>query len=257
MVFALLAITEPLHAVSLAISPQIVELLVNPGSTTDDAISYTNTGTTPVALSIELTDFTIGADGKAVELPPGTHGSTLVPYLKISPLRINVAAGQKVYIRYSIQAPAQFTHLRTMVYFVARPTQKPTGRAAVVLVPRIGMPIYLENRQAKAAALQVGDVRWQRDPKGVVLHVPVTNDGERLYRPGGFVQVKSAGGTKNFAFNDGGNPVLPGQTREFAMPLTEVGGGELSLQLRVMTSARGVYNRDYRIAAGDTPPSSH
>ena len=245
-------------SVALAISPQLLELLVAPGDELGDVVSYTNTGTQPVSVSIQLTDFTIDGDGQAIEATPATHPSTLVPYLKISPLRADVAPGQRVYFRYAIKAPENFTHLRTMVYFVARPVRKTTKVSAAIFVPRIGIPIYLENRQARPAALHVGDVKWQRDAKGdVVLHVPVTNDGERLHRPGGFIQVRSAAGTKNVPFNEQGNPVLPGQTRQFAVPLNDVGGGELSLQVRVMTSTRSVFNKEYRIAGGETPsPSS-
>jgi hypothetical protein len=254
---SLLVATAAAGAVALAISPQLLELLVSPGAELADVVSYTNTGTETVSVSVQLVDFVIDGDGKVMEIPPATDASTLVPYVKISPLRLTVSPGQKVYFRYAIKAPQRFTHVRTMVYFVARPVQKQSKRAAAVFVPRIGIPIYLENRHAKPALLRVGDVKWQRDAKGVVLHVPITNEGERLYRPGGFIQVRSASGTKNVAFNESGNPVLPGQNRRFTVPLTEVGGGELSLQVRVTTSPRAVFNREYRVAAGETSsPSS-
>lgn len=236
-------------ALSVSLSPQIVEKTANPGRKVSDVISFTNASDDSLAVSIELADFTIDERGEVVEKPPGTEPTTLVPYLKLSPLRLEVAPGERVFFRYSIALPQQFDHLRTMIFFVSRPVRKQTGRAVTIVVPRLGIPLYVENRRAKVADVKVEEVVTERstsDHSMVTVRVKMRNVGQRLIRPGGTIDVEAG---PSFQFNVGSQPVLPGQTRVFTTPLQGVGGGDLSINVRLTSSVRGIFSGRYRIAS--------
>lgn len=228
----------------MAVTPQIIEAVIDGGATVNDAISYTNAGSEPVSVTMQVADFDISTDGKVRELPPGTIPASAVPYLKISPVRIEVAPNQRVFFRYSMTAPESFTHLRAMIFFSAYPAGPRQSRAAAVMVPRLGIPLYVENRRSKAASLELSNATVERDAAGApVLRISLENRGDRLFRPGGSVQVRSSSGTKSLPFNESSNPVLPGHIRHFELPLAAAGGGESSIRLRLTTSHRTVLNR--------------
>jgi hypothetical protein len=237
-------------AASMAITPQIIEAVIDGSASLNDAISYTNVGTEPVTVTMQVADFDIGTDGRVRELPPGTNPASAVPYLKVSPVRIEVAPNQRVFFRYSLTAPESFTHLRAMVFFSAYPAGPRQRRSAAVMVPRLGIPMYVESRRSDAASLELASATVENDAAGApVLRVSLENRSDRLFRPGGSVQVRSSSGTKSLPFNESSNPVLPGHTRHFEIPLAAAGGGELSIRLRLTTSHRTVLNRELRVPA--------
>lgn len=238
------------QAASMAVTPQIIESVIDGGASLNDAISYTNVGAEPVSVTVQIADFDIGPDGKVKELPPGTNAASAVPYLRISPVRIEVAPNQRVFFRYSLTAPETFTHLRAMIFFSAYPSGPRQRRSAAVMVPRLGIPMYVESRRSRAASLELSSATVDRNDAGVpVLRIRLENRGDRLFRPGGSVQVRSSSGTKSLPFNESSNPVLPGHTRQFELPLAAAGGGELSIRLRLTTSHRTVLNRELRVRA--------
>ena len=240
-------------ALSVSLSPQIVEKTANAGGKVSDVIAFTNESDDSLAVSIELADFTVDERGEVVEKPPGTEASTLVPYLRVSPVRIEIAPGERVFFRYSIALPQQFEHLRTMLFFVSRPVRKQKGSAVAIVVPRLGVPLYVESRRAKAAELKVEEVVTERstsDESTVSVRVTMRNVGQRLIRPGGTIDVESG---PSFPFNVGAQPVLPGQTRVFATSLEGVGGGDLSINVRLTSSVRGIFSGRYRVASSRRP----
>lgn len=245
--------------IAIALSPQIVEKIVTPASTINDVISYTNKGTDPMTVTVQVMDFETTDDGKVTEIPAGTHPTSLVPYLKISPIRLDVAPGQRVYFRYSLKTPDQFTHLRSMVFFRSRPSNPPKGRAVAVFVPRMGVPVYVENRRAVPATLDITAVKWERveaDPASLKVRISVRNTGQRILRPGGRIETRSTGGrTRLFQVNEGGSPVLPGQTRTFEADLGAVGDEALSLKIRMQTSLKASFEADYKVEAAGSSGS--
>jgi hypothetical protein len=243
-------------ALSIAIVPQIVEKQVAAGARIADVISLRNGGTEAVNVSVELADFTVESDGKVVEHPPGTHATTLSPYLKISPTRVTVAAGEQIFFRYSIAVPHAFTHLREMMFFVARPVSKPPGRAVAVFVPRLGVPIYVENRAASAAALVVDDMHLERSGDSLQLEVLLRNTGQRIVRPGGTIEILDGKRVvASVEFNQGSAPVLPDNSRRFVTKLPAHGGAESTVSVRVTAGLRTVVRRDLAIGAA-VPRSS-
>jgi hypothetical protein len=232
-------------AVSIGIVPPYVEKVVAGASSVSDSIAFLNRGTDPVVVSVDLADFGVDPAGAVSEQPPGSQPASLVPYLRITPASVRVAPSQEVFFRYAIETPPAFKQLRAMIYFSSRP-EVPARPNQVVVVARMGVPVYVESRDAKPASLIVEDVRWARTGEAgdsLTLEMRASNEGERNIRPTGYVLVRSSDGKfdRSYAFNEGREPVLPGQKRQWGMSFGPVPAGDVTVRLRFATSPRTSY----------------
>lgn len=256
LVGAILFPTPALGAVTISLSPPYVEQVARPGGEIQGVIAYENLGDQPVAATVELADFAVNENGEVIELPAGVDSSSLAPYMKVSPPRVEVVPGQRVHFRYSIAPPPEFGQLRAQLYVTSVPTTVAAGNQ-VVVAPRMGVPVYLENADAAPPSLEVGAVAWERhpdDPGQILLRLSVKNTGGRNIRPDGFVQVRSPDrSVANFDFNQGNEPVLPGQVRQWQFIFGPVSPGALSVSLRFETSPRDQFaaSADLPAAAGE------
>lgn len=254
LVFVLICAQIPAHAaISVAVAPPLIEKVTRPGATIRDVILFRNAGTEALDVSVTFVDFSVNADGSVAERPPGLDPASILPYAQVTPLRARVEPNQQVNFRYTIRTPADFKQLRTMVMFAGMP-QVATSGNQVVFAPRVGVPLYVESTAARPAQLEVSGVRWTRSsetPERLVLSMLLRNSGDRNIRPAGTVQVRSAPDRFNetFQFNEGREPVLPGQKRVWTMTFGPVPGGELSVSLRFATSFRDTFVQDDSVPA--------
>lgn len=242
--------------VSIAVVPPYVEKATRAGSHFSDTLSYTNQGSAPVVVEVDLADFGVAENGAVAEAPPGTEAASLVPHLRISPTRIRVAPNQQVFFRYSVEAPGQFDQLRSMIFLSSYP-EAPAGANHVRVVPRMGIPVYVENVKSEPARLEIEEVGWDRPsetPERLRVRLRVANLGQRNIRPDGLVHVRSADGRfrTTFEFNAGREPVLPGQKRRWEQLFGPVPDGALEVELRLTTSERTAY--EARANVGSATP---
>ncbi len=235
-----------------ALAPARVEQLVNPGSTVNDVITFTNQGDTPVNVSVSIIDFDVDEHGEVTELPPGSHPSTIAPYFRISPVRTIVDAGEQAHFRFTVETPEEFEQLRAFLYFESQPIAEEIGAKQVMFATAMGIPLYVENRRAERGALSVHDVTWERtgdEQEYLQLKLHVTNEGARNIRPGGFLSVQSADDSfvKTFDVNQGKDVVLPGHARHLTMQFGPVPDDDLSLKLRFETSMRSNYQANHML----------
>jgi len=239
--------------VSVAIVPPYVEKVVRSGSQVSDTLSYTNQGSDPVIVQVDFSDFGVNESGEVTEQPPGSHSSSLIRHLRISPMKIRVVPDQQVFFRYSVETPEVFDQLRSMIFLSSYPETDP-GANQVQIVARLGVPLYVENTKAAPAQLEIESVEWDRpekSPDQLRVRLLVSNHGQRNIRPGGFVHVETADGKFNttFDFNQGREPVLPGQRRRWEQFFGPVPEGKLEVKLRLATSARTSYEAESFVAA--------
>jgi P pilus assembly chaperone PapD len=240
-------------AVSVALFPPVVEETVRPGHAVKGTISYTNRSDEPVQVAVSVVDFDVGQNNEVIEQPPGTQPTSLSPYLRVSPSSVRVAPGQEIYFRYAVGSPEEFTHLRGMVYFVTQPDRPAEAGPQVLFVARLGIPFYVESSRARAAELRVDDLSWTRaEAEQVTLQLDVVNEGERIFRPPGLVEVRSEDGRfrKNFPFNAGQEPVLPGHARRFERSFGPVPEGDLTVRLHLNTSPSRRYRSPPQTVTG-------
>lgn len=245
--------------VEIDLVPPFVEKTVRPGSTVRDAIVFRNRGPTSLEVSVETLDFEVGVDGRVLERPPGTRTDSLVPFLRITPSQVTVAPGQELAFRWEAAAPEDLTHLRTMVFFRAEPDVERSDSAQVVLVPRLGVPVYVESVDAEPAQLEITSIGLSRAAKQsdrLRLVLDVINTGQRNIRPTGELRVRSAGGEAvAFPANEGRDSVVPGARRRFVRDYGPVPGGELSVEVVFDVSPRERH-RERLVVPAASPPSA-
>ncbi|HUF16971.1 MAG TPA: hypothetical protein VMS12_02875 [Thermoanaerobaculia bacterium] len=238
-------------AVSVSLSPPYIEKLMPSGGKLQDTISYTNDSDTPMLVTVDFADFGVSATGEVSEMPSGTDVTSLARSIRISPSKIQVPPGGRTFFRYSVTAPEEFTQLRSQIFFSSTPIVE-SAPNQVLFVARMGIPIYVENVKAQPADIKVHEVKWERsgeNNESLVLKAVVTNEGERNIRPSGFLEVRSQDGrfAQTFPFNEGNEPVLPGQKREWTLSFGPVPGGELSLDLRFAIGPRAMFRERYTV----------
>lgn len=240
--------------VLVRLSPTYIELGAKPGTQSGDRIRYVNAGTEPVVVSVELSDFDVKENGSAIEQPPGASPASLVPYLRVSPARLRVEPGQTVHFRYRVDAPAAFEQLRAMVYFVSRPVAERRGGTSAIVVPRMGIPIYLENDRAEAARLVItrGAARVENDR--LLFDLEIENRGRRNLRPSGAIQIDTEGGPRFFQFNEGRSPVLPGHARQWTLKLGPLDAPPRSLRFRFERSPGREVEEVFPVSSGALSP---
>jgi hypothetical protein len=236
------------------IDPPRVEKLVASGSKVTDSLTFANLGERPVEVRLSIVDFQVGEDGRVEELPPGSHPSSIAPFLRISPVSAVVDSGERFAFRYSVATPEDFTQLRALVFFDAVPEADADSGRQVLFATAMGIPMYVENRRAEPGRLEVHGVELRRDeqdPQQVVLTAELSNDGERNIRAGGYLEVESAAGDflETFVVNQAREAVLPGHRRRWQMRFGPVPTEELFLKLRFDTSARTAHTSQHSLPA--------
>lgn len=249
----LLAPTGAPADVSIAIAPPYIEKAARGSQRIRDTLSYTNQGSAPVVVHVEFADFGVSETGEVSEAPPGSAPSSLVRHLRISPMEIRVVPQQQVFFRYSVETPEEFDQLRSMIFLSSYPETAP-GANHVQVVARMGVPLYVENVSASPARLEVEELSWDRPadkPDQLRVRMRVANVGRRNIRPDGYVHVATPDGKfrNTFEFNEGREPVLPGQKREWELWFGPVPEDELEVKLRVATSMKSSFEDTARVAA--------
>lgn len=246
-------VAESTAAISLTVAPPYIEKIARPGSRISDVIMFRNGGTEPMNVSVSFVDFGVNEDGTVREKPPGTDSASILPFTQISPLRARVRPNEEIIFHYTVNAPKEFRQLRTMIMFAGMPEVEAKGNQ-VVLAPRVGIPLYVESTSARPAFLEVSDVQFTRSAEAkdaIDLSMNIRNAGDRNLRSTGTVRVRSSDARfdHTFEFNEGHEPVLPGQRRKWTMTFRPVSEEALSVSVRFATSFRDTFSGQYRVAA--------
>jgi len=239
---------------TIGIAPPRVEHLVGPGAMVRDAILVTNPGDVTLRVRVEVADFSVEEDGTVVQLPPGGDPSSLARYLRVSPLEMSVSPGQRAVFRYEVKAPEQFTHLRALLSFVSEPEVPANGGPYVVIATTMRIPFYVENRRMASGVLHVLQAQVDRgDDNDQLLHLElkVVNQGDRLVRAGGRLEVQPVDGgpMDTFEVNRAGEAVLPGLTRVWSFTVGPVPPESLIVGLRLETSWRSEHRSRHLVSA--------
>jgi hypothetical protein len=259
---AVLAVAPVVNAqLGISISPSRVELLTSPGRSVREVVTFVNRSSVALQVRLEMTDFDVDTADSVIEAPSGTRPESLAAYLKVMPSTAQVPAGGSAVFRFRVHAPEEFTQLRAMVFFRSAPIVGEGEGPRVVIVPRLGVPVYLENRKATPGQLTVKRLELKRDGDGgdhIALHLDAENEGERNFRPTGTLEVRSVDGSfrKLYQLNEAREPILPGKLRAWSLRVGPVPGGELSVRLRLATSFKREYTAERTLAAASSPSSS-
>jgi P pilus assembly chaperone PapD len=207
---------------SVEVSPLRIELKAEPGGTTTQAITVSNTGPQPVRVRATVSDWYLSRDGApqfAEATDPKYSAST---WLRVAPPEIVVDAGKEATVRFTLTVPAgtSAAGYRTGILFEFSP---PSGGAAatrgrsVAFRSRIATLIYA-NVGEPPAALELTDLQIRRTPDQPAQVIAVLkNTSRRTVRTKGTLTVYDKSGAVVSQMVVPDVPVLPESEREIAI----------------------------------------
>ena len=139
-----------------------------------------------------------------------------------------------------------------MLYFTANPATLPEAPGLTMIVPKIGVPVYVESVDAAPAELQIENLEVKRTgPDRVRVSLTTTNVGERIIRPPVTVEIAGTDDSfyEVFEPNAGVSPVLPHRARQWSFDLGPVPPGPLEVSLTFSTSRRDAFRETYRVSS--------
>ncbi|HVA37592.1 MAG TPA: hypothetical protein VNJ51_08265 [Candidatus Dormibacteraeota bacterium] len=186
-----LALLTPRSApadLGLDVSPAKYEMEVPAGQTQTFPITVRNTGGDTVHIQVSLVDFTVGANGQYVFLPPGKNKYSMAPWMSLNPREFDIAPNTLQQVRVSVAVPAGTTGEHSVIaFFQTRPTRKPGG---VSFSERIAAKIYELVPNTLQLSGEVDDLSTHATPVGERYLVGFKNTGNAHVYLNGRIEVK-------------------------------------------------------------------
>jgi hypothetical protein len=185
---------------SVEVSPLRIELKAEPGGTTTQAITVSNTGPQPVRVRATISDWHLSRDGapQFVEATDAKYSAS--GWVRVAPPEIVVDAGKEATVRFTLTVPAGTSPAgyRTGILFEFSP-----------LYANVGEP---------PAALELTDLQIRRVPDQPVQVIAVLkNTSRRSVRTKGTLTLYDKSGAVVSQTVVPDVPVLPESEREIAI----------------------------------------
>jgi hypothetical protein len=214
--------TAPAAAqVSVEVSPLRVELKAQPGSSTTQAITVSNTGNDPVRVRARISDWYLSHDGapQFADATDTTYSASA--WTRIAPPEQVIDAGKEAIVRFSLAVPADASPAgyRTGILFEFGPASgDPVGRGREVIVrSRIATLVYV-NVGEPPVSVELSDLRIRQianQPTQIVAILK--NGGRRTVRTRGTLTLYDRSGAAVAQAIVPDVPVLPESEREVAI----------------------------------------
>lgn len=236
--FALAVFSAKLAAaspVAFQVETMTIETAMNAGDTKTGVITVNNVASAnqpdsaddSIHLRIYAADWTLDRNGKPIFAAPGTAPDSCSNWVKISPVELDIPAGQSAQVRYTVSVPAgaQGT-FRSMIMFETAPPPVKTGQRVMIVNGRIGSALYVVvGPQVKRMRV----VSFSATPQNVLL--TLENTGNTYARLKGSIQFSDATDKVVQQISLPGGVVLSGQNnqRDFALTTPKLPSGSYTV----------------------------
>jgi len=207
---------------SIEVSPLRVELKAAPGAATTQAITLTNTGTTPIRVRATISDWHLSRDGAPQFVEATDPKYSASGWMRVAPPEQVIDPGKDATVRFTLTVPADATPAgyRSSVLFEFAPAnQPPVSRGREVQVrSRIATLVYA-NVGEPPATVDLVDLapRIVKDQPIQIVAV-LKNTGRRSVRTRGTLTLYDKSGAVISQTVVPDVPVLPESEREVAIP---------------------------------------
>jgi P pilus assembly chaperone PapD len=232
--------------VSVEITPLRVELKTGPGAAPfTQTVQLVNHGKDPVRIHARVDDWYLSRDGTPqFQLTDGTMPYSAASWLRVNPVEVDLAAGTKGLVRFTMTTPAGATpggYRAAIVFDLLPPGTEIGGRARnVVFQSRIVTLVYATVGAPKPAVELVDVESRQRNgqPPSWAIVATLKNTGRVHVRTKGQMLIYDKAGTMVRRIPVPDVPILPESEREVLIPLAEEGkaalpDGEYRVELRI------------------------
>ena len=220
---------------------------LNSGDSFEGVILVRNNDKEPADIRLSQCDYLFQSDGSNDYAEAGKTPRSNAGWLTVSPLRVKIAPGETLPIRYKGKAPAdpklQGTYWSMILVepnSVAalapdgKPEQVAVGLATTI---RFAIQIVTQFGNSGTRSLQVTDKRLVQADGKRMLQLDIANDGERLLIPQVTVELFDQGGASVGRFEAGRARIYPACSVRAKVDLTGVPAGKYAAMV-LPTAAR-------------------
>lgn len=210
---------EANDAITLSISPQLLEITANPGEVVTNTFRLTNASSETVSIKTTPKNFTpLGEEG-AVDLTEDRTNFSLAEWITVSPEEVLLTGSKTQDFVVTIDVPSNVepgSHFGSVVF----QTVPPEDEEAVALVSQEIAPVILVKvagditETAEIAEFTASKSFWSNE-SSVSLVSRVKNTGTAHFKPTGQIVIKNMFGSEVAKFELDKRNVLPESIRQF------------------------------------------
>ena len=243
------------ESVTLAISPQIINISANPGDpAVENIVRLTNGSDLPVEISTQPKNILPSGEDGAVDLTEDQTSYSLEQWITVEPNAITLAPNETQDFKISITVPNHGEpggHFGTVVFRTVPPKPKPGSASAAVsqeIAPVILVSVAGEvTEEANIASFNSTKNFWTNE-NPITLDTRIENTGNNHFQPTGSIKIKNMFGREVTTIPLEQKNVLPSSIRkitsEWSNPGLAVGRYTADLSL--------VYGQDNTILTSST-----
>lgn len=208
------------QAISLAVSPQILDLTANPGETIDNTFRLTNASRESVSIRVTPKNFRpVGEEG-AVDITTDDTSFSIARWIDVTPENAVIEPGKTNDFSVSINVPDNVepgSHYGSVVFSTIPPDQE--GSVALVsqeIAPVILVKIAGDVSETAAIEEFKSSKGFYSDEKSVELLSRIRNTGTVHFKPSGIIRIENMFGNQVAEFSIDDRNVLPNTIRQYS-----------------------------------------
>ncbi len=208
----------PEGTISLAVSPQILDLTANPGETSTNTFRLTNASAQAVDIRATPKNFTPRGEEGAVDLTVDDTTFSLAEWITVSPARTTIQPGktQDFIVDINVTADAEpGSHFGSVVFQSIPPEQE--GSAALVsqeIAPVILIKVAGDVQESAEIAEFTSGKSTYSNEKTIELLSRIENTGSVHFKPKGIITIKNMFGGEVAELDIDKRNVLPASIRQ-------------------------------------------
>jgi fimbrial chaperone protein len=215
----------PAGAGSFQVNPIRIDLS---GKAASAALTVKNTGAEPVVVQLSAETWS-QQDGKDVYAPTRE--------ILVTPPIVTIPAGAERIVRTGLRRqPDPQNELSYRLFLQEVPPPPQPGFQGLIVALRIGLPVFVQPQKGSAAPRLTWEAQRQPDNK---IQLRVRNDGTAHVQIAE-LQMLAAGASEPFATQSALSYVLPGQAREWSLPVQSGASPNSRVRLKAITDAGNI-----------------
>ncbi len=209
---------ETENQITLAVSPQSLDLTANPGEKLTNTFRLTNASNEAVEIAVATKNFVPRGEEGAVDLTTDTTGFSLAEWMEVQPQTVNLGAGKTEDFKVDISVPDEAepgSHFGSVVFSTV--PQEREGTAAAVsqeIAPVILVRVAGEVEESARIVDFKADKSFYSNEDSVTLTSRIENTGSVHFKPAGKIEIKNMFGKKVTEIELDKRNVLPGSVRQ-------------------------------------------
>ena len=176
----------------ISVSPAHFHLNLKPGQTKTYEISVTNDTKTSKKFKVSAFDFNMNGKGKSTFLPNGTGKYSLSKWMSISPSFIEVKAGVKKVVKFTVEVPDDESgnYAAWSVIMIEQeeprntiePPKKGEGTVALGVIPTFAFGIFVYQNPPNVSdnSVEITNFTMDETEKGKIVKIEAENTGNGI-----------------------------------------------------------------------------